>query len=232
MSGKRSPSAEAPLDVESKQIQAYKQIKELIIDGTFEPLRALREVELAQMLDTSRTPVREALRRLAAENFVEYVTNKGVVVCDIGLDDVADLMDARLTVEASAIRICIQRMDSDTLRSFRDCLAVQERVLKREDLAEFAACDRRFHRLIVSGAKNVRLENFWKTLIDHTQLVMNRVFSFRKSIMVESLNMHTNLFEAIANKNTDVACALIERHINDLRGDIIGIIMKRENDLS
>lgn len=226
----RSLPDEAPSCAESKQVQAYRRIKELIINGTFEPLQALREVELAQMVDASRTPIREALRRLAAENFVQYVANKGVVVCDIGLDDVTDLMEARLTVETGTIRTCIQRMDANTLRAFRDSLVEQEKALKRGDLVEFAACDRRFHRLIVSGAKNVRLENFWKSLIDHTQLVMNRVFSFRQSIMIESLAMHNKLFEAVANKNIDSACALIERHINDLRSDIINILMKHERD--
>lgn len=217
-------------DGEKKHSHAYRQIKDLIINGTFDSMQALREVELSQMLNVSRTPIREALRQLASENFVKYVANKGVVVSDIGLAEVEDMMEARLTVEVATVRMCIQRMDGTILIELRDCLTQQEEALDRGDSAEFASHDRQFHRIIVAAARNARLEGFWESLIDHTQLIMNKVFTSVTDILSVSYAKHQDIFEAITTRNADAAARLTEEHVNDLRGDIVGIILDNQKN--
>src|SRR3954451_24190653 len=97
------------LQVDSVVDLAYERIRQLVLEGDVAPGARLAQVELAERLGISRTPVREALRRLSAEGLVEFSPNRGFRAADLGLDAVLRRLEVRLLLEPGIARLAAER---------------------------------------------------------------------------------------------------------------------------
>ena len=152
---------EQPLAVASVVDLAYAAIRERIVAGTLVRGARVHQEDLAVELGVSRTPVREALRRLAAEGLVEMRTNRGARVADLDRSGMRAAYDARLVIEPGAARLAAARRPAEPLRRMHEALSRQRRGGGVH--ASFAA-NRDFHLALVAASGNQFLEQLARVL--------------------------------------------------------------------
>ncbi len=121
--GEQTLTTLRPIEPASVVAQAYDQIRTLILDGEMEPGTRLGQVELADRLGISRTPVREALLRLTGEGLVSTLSNRGFRVADLGLDAVMRRLEIRLLLEPGVARLAAQRATPADVEALRRTIA-------------------------------------------------------------------------------------------------------------
>jgi len=138
-------------------IQIYKALAEQIISGEFGPGDKLEEKVLAERFNASRTPVREALRELAAKGLVDLVPRRGGVVASIGVDELSDMLEAEAELEALCARLAAQRMSMLEKKQLEELHSDATAVAQRGDEAGYLEANKRFHDQICAGTHNVTL---------------------------------------------------------------------------
>ena len=116
--------------------EVYHRIRQAILRGVYQPGEKLQEEALAEALGTSRTPVREALRKLEVEQFVTYYPHRGTVVSAISPDEVDDLYRVRTLLEVLIIRRAAERATPEQVRSLRKILAVSELCVEPDEILD------------------------------------------------------------------------------------------------
>jgi DNA-binding GntR family transcriptional regulator len=199
------------LQVDSVVDLAYERIRELVLAGDIAPGARLAQVELAERLGISRTPVREALRRLSAEGLVDSHPNRGFWVAEIGLDAVLRRLEVRLLLEPGIARLAAERRSERHLTELERAIAREERA--RNGSAAHDA-SREFHFVLARATGNdehVRiLDSLW--LVE----VGRRLLS-RRATEVEwqgaDVSEHREIAQAVADRRGDDAARLMEAHV-------------------
>jgi DNA-binding GntR family transcriptional regulator len=201
----------APIQAPSVVSLAYERIRALILGGGVAPGTRLGQVELAERLGVSRTPVREALRRLAAEGLVEFQDQRGFRVAALEIDDVLRRLEVRLLLEPGAARLAAERADEEDL-------ALLEAAIEREGRARTAAgahdASRDFHLLLAAAAHNrelvATLESLWLIEVGRRLLARRRAApSWQENDVAE----HREILEALRAGDGHRAADLVERHV-------------------
>jgi DNA-binding GntR family transcriptional regulator len=146
------PTADTTLPIASVVDQVYEAVRERIASGSLARGARVHQEDLAAELGVSRTPVREALRRLAAEGLVEMYTNRGARVADIGRGAMLAAYQARLVVEPGAARLAAGLAPAGPLARMRAAVAAQRRSIP--DVRRSFAANREFHIALVEGSGN------------------------------------------------------------------------------
>ena len=199
------------LQVDSVVDLAYERIRRLVLDGDIAPGERLGQVELAERLGISRTPVREALRRLSAEGFVDLHPNRGFWAADLGLDAVLRRLEVRLILEPGIARLATERRTDRHLAELTRAITREEKA--RSGLAAHDA-SREFHFVLARATGNeehVRiLDSLW--LVE----VGRRLLS-RRATEVEwqgaDVAEHREIAAAVAERRGDDAARLMEAHV-------------------
>jgi len=150
----RSSGKSDPIRVDSVADLAYERIRGYVLCGEVPPGARLRQVELAERFGISRTPVREALRRLAGEGLVDFHSNRGFRVADLGLDAVLLRMEVRSIVEPGIARLAAVRRTEEDLERLEETIAAEEGA--RDGLAAHDA-SRDFHITLSRASGNEEL---------------------------------------------------------------------------
>jgi DNA-binding GntR family transcriptional regulator len=127
-------------------ISLYEQLRRAIIDGTLAQGTVLSQVELARRYGVSRTPVREAVRMLQAEGFVESELNRKVRIASFTVSDLEQLYASRIVLEALGISQSVERMTDEDLAGLHECLREMDRCAKQRDADSWEIPHREFHR--------------------------------------------------------------------------------------
>lgn len=151
-----------PLQIQSVVDQVYAVVRERILSGELTGGSRLPQTSLAEELGVSRTPLREALRRLSTEGLVVLEANRGATVATHQLDDMLHAWQARLVLEPPAARLAAEVRLPDAIERMRRAVAQQPRVA--DDVAESFAVNREFHVALVAAAGNPHLDQFARTL--------------------------------------------------------------------
>jgi DNA-binding GntR family transcriptional regulator len=150
----RSSGRSDPIRVDSVADLAYERIRGYVLGGEAPPGARLGQVELADRFGISRTPVREALRRLAGEGLVDFHSNRGFRVADLGLDAVLRRMEVRSLVEPGIARLAAQRRREEDIQRLARVIARQEDA--RDGIAAHDA-SRDFHIALARASGNEEL---------------------------------------------------------------------------
>jgi DNA-binding GntR family transcriptional regulator len=206
--------SEQPLQIASVVDQVYGRIRERIADGTLPHGGRLHQEDLAAELGVSRTPVREALRRLAAEGLVEMKTNRGARVADLGPDDIRMPYEARLVVEPGAARLAAQRGLAEPQERMRTAIATQRREIP--GVGRTFEANRDFHLALVHASGNPYLiqiaEALWLRRIGAPIYARQAETPER---MHADADEHEEILAAIAAGDARAAEALTRRHVAD-----------------
>lgn len=203
--------AVGPLQIESVVDRVYAALRARIVDGELGRGVKLRQEALAEELGVSRTPLREALRRLAAEGLVEFHPNRGAHVVELSPEDVRAAYEARLIVEPGAARLAAARRPSDQLAALR--AAVEAQRTSADQLASYSA-SRAFHLALVRASGNeylVRLaETLWVPGL--AQAIYDRQVE-RPELLASDLAEHERIAAAVEDGDLELAEVLTRRHI-------------------
>jgi DNA-binding GntR family transcriptional regulator len=202
------------LNIASVVDQVYTAIRERITSGSLPRGARVHQEDLAEELGVSRTPVREALRRLAAEGLVEMRTNRGARVADIDQGGMRGAYDARLVVEPGAARLAAARRLPEPLARMRAAVAAQRRSLRSVERS-FEA-NREFHLALVAASGNDYLlqlvERLWVARIGAT--IYERQVETQER-MVLDVREHEQILDAIEAGDGRRAESLTRRHLAD-----------------
>jgi len=161
----RPMSASPPngrLEIQSVVDHVYTALRERILSGDLPRASKLRQVSLAEEMGVSRTPLREALRRLAAEGLVDFSPNRGATVSELDFGDMRHAWAARVALEPGAARLAAERRDPDGVAAMREAIADQ-RSADGERGQSFSA-NRAFHLALAAASGNPHLTRFAEML--------------------------------------------------------------------
>jgi DNA-binding GntR family transcriptional regulator len=191
-------------------------IRELILDGTLAAGSRLRQVELAALTGASTTPVREALRDLAAEGLVTMDPHRGAVVRAIDLQEMAEIYELRRLLEPHAVAKASERMTDDQLDRADEQIA---RMADSDDPAHWAIMNRDFHALLVDAAGSERLSTMIKTLRDSAVLFVGVGAREDHGRMRSGDAEHSAIVAALRARDAELAARLTLEHLDgSLRG--------------
>ena len=203
--------------------QVYLALRKAVISGEFPPGSRLIETKLAETLQTSRTPVREAIRKLEREGLVNKSPAGGVMVCDLSADDVEELYECRSVLEGLAARLAAGRIKRDELELIEKNLHEVEGYVGSGDTEAVVRLNTQFHDIIIKASRNARLLNLMTDL--RTQIVRFRLVTMHLFNRSESfLEEHLAIYQSIAAGSADEAEDRARRHIeSDCRTVLLGL---------
>ncbi|MDQ7850045.1 MAG: GntR family transcriptional regulator [Armatimonadota bacterium] len=189
----------------------YRTLRDAIVRGVLPEGYRLQDRVLANALQVSRTPVREAMQRLESEGFVETTARQGVVVSSITAQDVEDIYVIRIALEGVAARLAAQRASSaeiELLARLNDQFAA---AVRRRDLQAITSLNREFHGALYQATRNRRLAALLNTLHDSVQRFRRSTLSVPERAEA-SVAEHEELIQAIRARDADRAEALARAH--------------------
>jgi DNA-binding GntR family transcriptional regulator len=203
--------------------QVFEQLERKILIGEYQRGELLTEVKLSEEFGVSRTPIREALRRLEQEHIID-ITARGATVLGILPQDIDDIYEIRSRIEGLASRWMAERVSEEDLAEFRRVIDLQEFYTAKGDADQIKDMDSRFHRMIYEKCGSVSLAD---TLLPLHKRVMKfrRVSVSDHTRAEESLAEHRGIFEAIAARDGALAEELTVKHIARARASIMGRVL-------
>ena len=195
--------------------QVYEHLEADILSGKYQRGEIVTELQLCSELGVSRTPVREALRRLFQEHLVED-SPKGTVVLGISPKDYMDMSEIRLRIEELAVRGFIDNYDADSLKQLNEPVDFQEFYLTRGDVDHLRALDGTFHDIIYAGCGSRVLQDTLSRL--HKKIQQYRRTALQAPLRASrSVMEHKGILEAIVAKDADLAVKRMVDHILNAR---------------
>ncbi|MBB5264250.1 DNA-binding GntR family transcriptional regulator [Catenibacillus scindens] len=198
----------------------FNTLREAILRGDLEPGERLMEIALANRLGVSRTPIREAIRKLELEGLVVMIPRKGAHVASITKKDLQDVLEVRTSLEILAAKLACERMDDQQRENLYQALEHFKDVLKTKDVTAIAGADVDFHDVIFASTQNARLVQILNNLREQMyryRLEYLKDFSSHERLLQE----HRALAAAIEAKDQELAAAIVRAHIENQEISVI-----------
>ena len=194
----------------------FQTLRQAILRGKLEPGERLMELHLADMLGVSRTPVREAIRKLELEGLVITIPRRGAVVAQITRTDLEDVLEVRCALEELAVRKACQKMTPEQLTLLKQAASRFEKGIAAGDLMESAQADVDFHEVISDATGNRRLIQILNNI--RSQVYRYRLENLKnKASHPDLIREHTSLIEALERHDEEDAARFIRVHIENQR---------------
>ena len=193
--------------------KVFRTLSEQILSGKYQTGDELREVTVGKELGVSRTPVREAFRKLELEGLVTSIPNKGTYVNGISRDDVQDIYMIRSRLEGLAARLATRRITPEQINEMEEMIFLSEFYLKKGMTEQLSNLDGKFHFILYEAYGSRMLKN---VLTDfHRYVQMARRMSVKVENRAEkSIREHSQILAAIRDQDEDRAERLMEEHIH------------------
>lgn len=200
--------------------RVYQQVRRGILTGIYAPAARLRETQLANDLAVSRTPVREALRRLGAEGLVEIDTHRGAQVRSWTERDVDEIYSIRVKLESYAARLAAERSTEDQIARLRAIVAERDRLDDTDPDAKIKSAELafQFHRQLLDMSGDLHLASIISGLVEMP--VLHRAqLRYSKGRLDESAIEHTLIVQALAEHDAEWAEAIMRQHVLGARAE-------------
>ena len=194
----------------SRAEYAYVMIRQAIRDGRIKPGQRMRETELAERFAVSRTPIREAIRRLSSEGLIEDVAGRGLAVTQFTMAQVRELYFLRGVLEGAAASQAAQFASPSEIKAMEELIALSRPVVDRP--AETAKLNLLFHQSIREAARNQYLTAALEQLADSLSLLPGTTFEAAGRAAV-ALNEHRDIISALKKHDGVKAEAAARSHI-------------------
>jgi len=199
--------------------QVFEKLENDIVLGIYPKGEILTELKLVEQLGVSRTPIREALRRLEQEHLIEE-SGKGSVVIGITEEDLLDIMDIRARVEGLASYYTAVNIDRDELKELEDIVDLQDYYCSRQDWEHLHQLDDKFHDMICNFCKRTVLKDTIRPL--HKKIKRYRKASMeRQERTMHMISEHREIFRAIAAGDAALAERLTAVHIENAKHNML-----------
>ncbi|ACX53173.1 transcriptional regulator, GntR family [Ammonifex degensii KC4] len=208
----------------------FESLREAIIKGILKPGERLMELQLAEELGVSRTPVREALRKLELEGLVVMLPRRGAYVAGLSAKDIADIFEVRAALEALAAGLAAERITEEELEALERSLVELAEVMETNDLEAIVSLDTRFHEIIYRASRNDRLVQIISNLQDQIHRFRLTTLS-RPGRTRETIEEHKKIVEAISERQAELAAQLAREHIENAESNLLASLLQEgEND--
>lgn len=192
----------------------FNTLREAILKGDLEPGEALMEVKLANKLGVSRTPIREAIRKLELEGLVVMTPRRSAQVASITKEDLTDVLEVRRVLESLAIELCCKNRTVEDIVLLKENLNQFREYIRKNDLIQIAVTDVQFHEIIYKTTGNKRLNQILYNLRE--QMYRYRLECIKDRQTRNQLVMeHQEIIDAIEARDVERAKAAIALHINN-----------------
>lgn len=198
----------------------FEALRKAIVTGDIKPGERLMEVSLAEQMGVSRTPVREAIRRLEAEGLVTMIPRKGTYVSELSVKDIMDVLEVRTVLDKLATDLAAKRIQPFQLKSLESVHKSYIACVEKEHMEGAVKKDVEFHDIIYAASGNPRLIAVATSLREHVYRF--RVIYMRDNLVAENvLNEHQEILDALRSAQNDEASGLAEEHIRNQMESII-----------
>ncbi len=212
-------------------LESYQPLRDMVFDvlmsaimsGQLSPGERLLEVQLAEEMGVSRTPVREAIRRLELEGFVVMLPRKGAYVAGLSIDDVENVYEIRTALETLAVKLAAQRMQDEDYRLL-DALAERMQATWQEgDVEAWVKLDANFHELLYKFSRNDRLVQLMSNVME--QISRYRIISLANvEVRHNSLAEHQNVISALRRRDSEAAVEAAAQHIENTKQSLVKML--------
>lgn len=203
-------------EITSKRLvdDVYDRLRDGILSGELQPGTPLRVAALAEQLGVSRSPIREAVQKLASERLALEEPRRGAVVASISLVELIRLYEVREVLEGLSARLATERKPPQLVAQLKDVLMEQEDASRRGDIPAFRAADLNFHRLIRQAADNPELQRMLEDVESKIRIAM---FTRVGATQDQTLAEHWAIFRSIEEGDPAKSEAAAASHVARLR---------------
>lgn len=214
------------------KLNDYKPLRELVFDslrkaiihGKLKPGERLMEIQLAEEMGVSRTPVREAIRKLELDGFVVMVPRRGAYVAGVSVKDIADVFEVRSALEGLAAGLAAERITEEEMEELEKVIY---QISGEEDVLAVVKKDNEFHELIYKASRNRRLTQIIKNLSEQISRFRLTSLSVPGRLKI-AVDEHKKIIEAICERDVDLANKLASEHMENAEQNLINAIREEE----
>ncbi len=192
----------------------FNTLRQAILKGELEPGERLMEIQLAERLGVSRTPIREAIRKLELEGLVLMIPRKGAEVARISEKSLRDVLELRRSLEELAIELACQRMTEEEIDELEQAQKAFREAVDSKEVMLMAETDEKYHEIIYQGTKNSRLVQILNNLREQMyryRLEYIKDADKRQILLIE----HDNIVKAVRGRRVAEAKAAMREHIDN-----------------
>lgn len=180
------------------KLHAFNQLQQWIIDGTLQPDEKLNDIELAQALGVSRTPIRESLQLLESQGFVTMQPGRATQVTPVEKEDIYNLLPPLAALQALAAELAIPNMDEQTIQQLEEKNKEFAHALHAKEFALALKLDEEFHQIIVDSANNPYIHS----MVEMLQAHVRRLYYYEEIILREySIEQHAEIIRFFREKD-------------------------------
>jgi len=214
---------------ESLKTKVYKSLRLDIVSGKLTGGTRITETAVAEQLNVSRTPVREALQKLAQEKFLTAIPKAGYIVEDLSDNEIQDLFTTRMEIEQIAIQKAIEHITVDELKLLDDNLEQTKACIKAREDFRITELDIAFHTIIYKAARSKSLFGVCKNLSDLT-IRYRHGLNLVPNLWAELLQQHIKIYQALISKNSDQTMEALTRHARLEQESLMDLMRKVRSD--
>ncbi|MFC5604489.1 GntR family transcriptional regulator [Sporosarcina koreensis] len=197
-----------PTRVTAKE-SAFTQLQQWIIDGTLQPGEKLNDIELAEALGVSRTPIRESLQLLEVQGFVKMYPGKATQVTEVDKESINDLLPPLAAMQALSTELAAPNLDEDAIKELEETNERFAKAVQKEDYFTALKIDEDFHQIIVDQAANKYIHSIVASLQTHVR----RLFFHNSIILTEkSIDEHKDIIRLLKDGNGEKAAAIMREN--------------------
>lgn len=198
----------------------FNTLRQAILKGELQPGERLMEIALAERLGVSRTPIREAIRKLELEGLVTMIPRRGAQVANITEKDLNDVLEVRMCLENMAIEKACQQMSEEDIVSLKKEADAFGSFIEDGNLTRLAEADEAFHELIYRASNNARLIQVLNNLRE--QIYRYRIEYLKEEALRHCLaDEHERLYQAISRRDVELAKIVCNEHLENQRKAIL-----------
>ena len=217
------------------QSDSYQPLREVVCEtlrdavrrGILQPGERLMEIQLAEDLGVSRTPVREAIRKLEMEGYVIMMPRRGTYVADLSIRDINEVFEIRTSLESLASGLAAERIDEDELEKLQRLLVEIGAYIKSGDMESIVRTDTEFHDLLYQASRNTRLVGIISNLREQLTRFRTTSMSFPGRLKA-TLEEHRKIVEAIAQGDEKAARKAAEHHMEKSEQTLLASMKSKE----
>ena len=192
----------------------FNTLRQAILRGELKPGERLMEIQLANKLGVSRTPIREAIRKLELEGLVLMIPRKGAEVAEITEKSLRDVLEVRRALEELAVELVCEKITDEQIQDLKDAAEEFKESLKDGDITRIAEADVKFHDVIYMATDNQKLIQLLNNLRE--QMYRYRVEYLKRSDFHQQLiDEHEEIIETIESGQKDRAVQVVCQHVDN-----------------
>ena len=206
----------------------FHTLRRAILTGQLKPGERLMEVHLANKLGVSRTPIREAIRKLELEGLVTMIPRRGAEVAQITEKSLKDVLEVRRALDVLSVELACERITKEEMEELYRACQEFEKAAREKEPSVIAQADVRLHDIIVDATRNQRL----KQLVNNLSEQMYRYrFEYIKDVSKHSqiIREHSQMYEYIVHNQGEQATDVVRIHIENQERAVMDLIQREQN---